>query len=289
MLTLYLALALALLVLDARFHYLDLMRQVLAIVTEPLQQLAHAPARGLMHAAGYFQSVDRLYEENQHLQRQRLEGAPQLLRLKQLEVENARLRRLLAMRERQPASGQVAQVLYSARDPFSQRLIVDKGQQDSIVAGLPVVDDAGVIGQVTRVYPFVSEVTLITSKDQALPVQVVRSGMRSLLFGLGDGRLELRFIAANVDVEEGDILVTSGLDGIYLPGFPVARVDKIERDSAYSFASVVCTPLAGVENFGEVMILARREAPPPRPRPEEMVDGAPIETPLKGKRKPRPQ
>ncbi|MDX9706482.1 MAG: rod shape-determining protein MreC [Azospira sp.] len=287
MLTLYVALAVSLLVLDARFHYLDLLRQGLSTITHPLQRLAHAPVHGLMQATEYFQHIDTLHDENQQLKRARLESAPQMLRLQQLEVENARLRRLLSVRERQPASGQVAQMLYTARDPFSRRIIVDKGQQDGIVAGQPAVDDIGIVGQVTRIYPFVSEVTLITGKDQAVPVQIVRNGLRSVVFGLGNGQLELRFMPANADVQEGDMLVTSGLDGVFLPGFPVARVQKVERDNAYSFARIVCTPLAGVENFSEVMILAPREARPPLPDPADAVDGAPEEKAVKT-RKARP-
>ncbi|MFC5301949.1 rod shape-determining protein MreC [Azospira restricta] len=288
MLTLYVAVAVSLLVLDARFRYLEILRQALGVVTHPLQQLAHAPARGLAQAGEYFQSVDALQDENQRLTHAKLESAPQLLRLQQLEAENARLRRLLAVRDRQPASGQVAQILYTARDPFTRRVVVDKGQQDKIAAGQPVVDDAGIVGQVTRVYPFVSEVTLITDKDQAVPVQIVRNGLRSVVFGLGNGQLELRFMPANADVQVGDLLVTSGLDGIFLPGFPVAKVLSIERDTAYSFARIVCAPVAGVENFGEVMVLAQREAPPPRPEPAEAVDGAPEEKVVKARKK-RPQ
>lgn len=285
MLTLYVALSVSMLVLDSKFRYLDLLRQAVAVVTQPLQLLAHAPARGLAQAAEYFRSVDTLQDENQRLKRATLESAPQALRLQQLEVENARLRRLLAVRDRQPASGQVAQVLYTARDPFTRRIVIDKGQQDKVAAGLPVVDDAGIVGQVTRVFPFVSEVTLITDKEQAIPVQIVRNGLRSLVFGLGDGRLELRFMPANADVQEGDLLVTSGLDGTYLPGFPVARVAQVERDNSYSFARIVCTPVAGVENFGEVMVLAPRAAPLPLPEPSEAVDGAPEEKIVKTKKK----
>jgi len=181
------------------------------------------------------------------------------LRTRQLEVENDRLRKLLDVKGRQQANGRVTQILYAARDPFSRRVIVDKGQQDKIIAGQPVVDDAGVIGQVTRVFPFVSEVTLITDKDQAIPVQIVRNGLRSVVFGLGNGQLELRFMPANADVQKGDLLVTSGLDGIFLPGFPVAKVVQIERDTSYSFARIYCIPVAGVENFGEVMVLDPRE------------------------------
>jgi rod shape-determining protein MreC len=117
-----------------------------------------------------------------------------------------------------------------------------------------------VVGQVTRVFPFVAEVTLITDKEQAVPVQIVRTGLRSVVFGLGNGQLELRFLPANADVQNGDLLVTSGLDGIFLPGFPVAKVVHIERDTSYSFARIFCMPLAGVENFSEVMVLDPRPA-----------------------------
>lgn len=289
MLTLYVAISLSLLVLDTKFHYLDMFRQGLAVVTHPLQQLAHSPARGIEQAGEYFQSVATLQDENLRLKHAKLESAPLTLRLQQLEAENSRLRRLLSVKERQSAGGQVARILYSARDPFSRRVVVDKGQQDKVAAGLPVVDDAGIVGQVTRVYPFVSEVTLITDKDQAIPVQIVRNGLRSVVFGLGDGRLELRFMPANADVQKDDLLVTSGLDGIFLPGFPVARVVEVERDTAYSFARILCVPVAGVENFGEVMVLAAREALAPRPEPSEAVEGAPEEKVLKSKKKRPPR
>lgn len=258
LLSLYAALSISLLVVDARFHTLDLLRQAVSMFTHPLQQAAHAPAQVVDNAGEYFASVTRLQEENAQLKHAQLDVAATVLRTQQLETENQRLRRLLGVRERQQASGQVTQILYAARDPFARRIVVDKGQQDKIVAGQPVVDDAGIVGQVTRVFPFVSEVTLITDKDQAIPVQIVRNGLRSVVFGLGNGQLELRFMPANADVQNGDLLVTSGLDGIFLPGFPVAKVVHIERDTSYSFARIYCVPVAGVESFGEVMVLEPR-------------------------------
>lgn len=260
LLSFYAALSISLLVVDARFHTLELLRQGLSMFTHPLQQLAHAPAEFFGDTGNYFSSVVRLQEENTQIKRTQLESAATLLRTTQLEAENQRLRRLLDVKDRQQASGRVTQILYAARDPFARRIVVDKGQQDRILAGQPVVDDAGIVGQVTRVFPFVSEVTLITDKDQAIPVQIVRNGLRSVVFGLGDGQLELRFMPANADVQNGDLLVTSGLDGIFLPGFPVAKVVHIERDTSYSFARIYCVPVAGVENFGEVMILEPRTA-----------------------------
>ena len=261
-LSFYAMLSLALLFFDSRFQALELLRQGVSLFTHPLQQAAHAPIDVLRNSADYFSSLSRLEDENTRLKRAQLENAETILRTQQLEIENERLRKLLDVRERQKVNGQVAQIVYAARDPFSRRVIVDKGLQDKITAGQPVVDDAGIVGQVTRVFPFVSEITLITDKDQAVPVQILRTGQRSVVFGLGNGQLELRYLPATTDVQNGDILVTSGLDGIFPRGLPVARVVHIERDTAYSFARIHCAPVAGVETFGEIMVLDRLEATP---------------------------
>ncbi len=245
----------ALLFIDARLQSLELLRKGVSLLTHPIQRVAHAPVFLFENAGNYFSSLSRFQEENARLKRKQLDGATTLLRTNQLEVENDRLRKLLEIRERPKTNGRVAQILYAARDPFSRRVIVDKGQQDRMIPGQPVIDDVGVMGQVTRVFPYVSEVTLITDKEQAIPVQIVRNGLRSVAFGLGNGQLELRFMPANADVQNGDLLVTSGLDGVFLAGLPVAKVVRIERDTSYSFARINCVPLAGVENFSEVMVL----------------------------------
>lgn len=268
----YILISLATFVVDLRFRSLDLLRQSVALVVDPVQRVAQTPGSLVDYARNYLEGMQLLQRENEELRHAKLNTAPNLLRLEQLEAENGRLRKLLAVKEREKARGQVAQILYTARDPFSRKVIVDKGQQFGIVAGQPAIDEAGVVGQVTRVFPFSAEVTLITDKDQAVPVQIARSGQRSVVFGLGNGQLELRYMPANADVQVGDTLVTSGLDSVYLQGFPVARVVNIERDSAYSFARIFCAPIAGVENFGEVMILDPRQPLPPPP-PEAQVRG----------------
>lgn len=273
LLTFYIAISLAIFVVDLRFRSLDLLRQSIALVVDPVQRVAQTPGSLVDYAATYLQGMRALQSENNELKHAKLTSAPDLERMAQLETENERLRKLLAVKEREKAKGQVAQILYTARDPFSRKVIVDKGQHSGIVAGQPAIDEAGVVGQVTRVFAFSAEVTLITDKDQAVPVQIVRSGQRSVVFGLGNGQLELRYMPTNADIQVGDLLVTSGLDGIYLPGFPVAKVVNIERDSAYSFARIFCVPIAGVENFGEVMVLDRRQALPPAP-PDAASRGA---------------
>ena len=265
LLTFYIAISLAIFVVDLRFRSLELLRQSIALVVDPVQRVAQTPGSLVDYAATYLQGLQALQQENSQLKHAQLNTAPNLQRLAQLEAENDRLRKLLTVKEREKANGQVAQILYTTRDPFSRKVIVDKGQQSGIVAGQPAIDETGVVGQVTRVFAFSAEITLITDKDQAVPIQVVRNGQRSVVFGLGNGQLELRYMPANADIQVGDLLVTSGLDGVYLPGFPVAKVVNIERDSAYSFARIFCIPIAGVENFGEVMVLDPRTPLPAAP------------------------
>ncbi len=254
----FVILSLSLLVLDLRFHYLERVRQGVAIVIYPLQRAAYVPAELLDRVGGYFNSLSSLQEDNARLKRKELEAANWLLRQQHLELENQRLRRLLDMKERQPVAAVLAEILYAANDPFTRRIIVDKGTQHGVAAGQAVVDESGLIGQVTRAYPLQSEATLITDKNQAVPVQIVRNGLRAVLFGAGGGQLELRFLAANADVVPGDLVVTSGLDAIYQAGLPVAKVTHIDRNAAYTFASILCEPAAGVEKHDQVLILGSR-------------------------------
>lgn len=283
-LSFYAALSISLLFVDARFQTLELLRTTLSLITHPLQQAAHAPVELINNAGHYISSIERAQEENTRLKRIQLESASTLLRLRQLESDNAHLRKLLDIRERQQVDGQVARIAYAARDPFARRIVVDKGQQNNIEAGQPVIDEIGVVGQVTRTFPFASEITLITDKEQSVPVQIVRNGLRSVVFGLGSGQLELRFMPANADVQNGDLLVTSGLDGIFPTGLPVARVTHIERDTSYFFARIFCEPLAGVENYSEVLVLAKRV---PEAIPEEALSPKNKQTAKPGSKKKR--
>ena len=274
----FVSLSLTLLVADLRFHTLEAARQGIAAVLWPIQRIAYVPVDAGMDLSEYFSTLYSLKTENDQLRRRELATANQLLRQGHLEEENRRLRALLDMRERQPAEGRVAEILYAARDPFSRRIIVDKGSSAGVELGQPVIDELGVLGQVTRTYLFTSEVTLLTDKDQAIPVQAQRSGLRAVLAGAGVGAMELRFLAANADVQPGDILVTSGLDGVYLPGLPVNKVVSIDRDTSFSFARIDCEPLAGVERHGQVLILGRRVTPPlpaeAEPTPAKPAKGA---------------
>lgn len=276
LLTFYVALSAALMILDARFRYLEVLRQGASVIIQPLQAVAHLPVRVLGDGADYLGSMSALQDEAADLRRAQLEVAPRLLRLQQVEAENVHLRALLALKERQPAAGGAVRILHATRDPFVRRIVIDRGLTDKVTAGQPLIDHQGVIGQVTRVFPLISEVTLITDKEQAIPVQLVRSGLRSVAFGVGRGLLELRFLPANADVEKGDLLVTSGLDGVYHAGLPVAEVISVERDAAYSFARILCKPVAGVESFSTAMLL---NPPPAVPAAPEGLDQPRIDQP----------
>jgi rod shape-determining protein MreC len=262
-------LSVALLISDARYKYLDGIRQVVAAVIYPFQRLAGTPGVMLDRIGEFFVTQSALRIENAKLAEQNLQNAVTLQKYKALAAENAHLRELLAARERFPESTVVAEVLYSGRDPFTRKIIVDKGQQDGIKAGQPAIDQIGVVGQVTRVYPWLSEITLITDKEQAVPVQNLRNGLRAVLGGTGnDGQLELKFIPLNADFQNGDQLVTSGIDGVYPPGLPVAEVSNVERNAAYLFARITCKPLAGVASHGQVLVVNWENKAPEQPAEE---------------------
>lgn len=264
------ALSLAFLVADNRFDYLASLRQIAAVVVYPLQRVAAAPASIVRRIGDFFTTHGSLREDNARLARESYENAALLLQLKALQAENAQLRELLDARQRLNIELAAAEVLYAARDPFTRKVVIDRGSQHGVRAGQPVVDDRGLVGQVTRAYPWLAEVTLVTDKGQFVPVQNVRNGLRAVLSGTGsDGALELRFIPLNADFQIGDELVTSGIDGVYPPGLPVARVTNVERSADQIFARITGTPRGGVANYTHVLIVSGSRELPPRPAEEQ--------------------
>ncbi|MDP2878324.1 MAG: rod shape-determining protein MreC [Sulfuricella sp.] len=248
------SISLVLMVLDARLNALDSLRQIISVAVAPLQRLAMTPAELLDRTGNFFVTQARLQNENAMLRQRQLVQAAQLQRMQAMQAENAHLRNILGVQQQRGESVAAVEIVYTGRDPFSQKITVNKGSNHKIQAGQPALDDIGVIGQVTQVYPFSSEITLLTDKDQAIPVEIVRNGARAIAFGHGqDGALELPFMAANADVQNGDTLVTSGIDGVYPAGLPVAVVTKIERNAA--FAKITCTPSAGVNRHKQILIL----------------------------------
>jgi rod shape-determining protein MreC len=263
-------LSLALLVADARFQYLEVLRQIAAVIVYPLQRIAAAPADIARRAGEFFVTHSALREENAQLRQENLANTQLLQQLTSLQAENAHMRGLLEARERTHTKAALAEVLYAARDPFSHKIVVDKGLQHEVRGGQPVIDQIGVVGQVTRAYQWLSEVTLITDKDQLVPVLNLRNGLRAVLAGTGNANtLELRFVPLNADFQNGDRLVTSGIDGVYPAGLPVAKVSNVERNASYPFARIACTPLAGVNKNTQMLIIKVERELPARPAEEE--------------------
>lgn len=252
------ALALFLMVADARFKMMQPLRVGLATVLYPLQWLAMRPVLLVRGASGHFESLSAAQAAEAAARQKLNQQSQRANQVDQLALENSRLRKLLGLRERLHSEAMVAQVIYDAADPFTRKVIIDKGLLDKVSLGSPVLDESGVLGQVTRVYPSVSEVTLVTDRDHAIPVLNARTGARGVAFGDNSTHadaMELRFMAANADVAVGDLLTTSGVDGVYPPGLPVARVEKVDRRVDAAFARIYCVPLALVAGSNHVMVL----------------------------------
>ena len=281
-LTFFSALALFLMVADARFPVAQQLRAGVATVLYPLQWLAMRPVVLAQDGGQYLESL-KASQASEAAAHQRLALQSQrAIQTEQLALENARLRKLLGLRERVTTPAQSAQVLYDAADPYTRKVIIDRGSLDGVQAGSPVLDENGVLGQVTQVYPMVSEVTLVTDREQAIPVLNTRTGARGVAFGdpaSHTGALELRFIAAHEDVQVGDLLTTSGVDGVYPPGLSVARVEKVEPRTDSAFVRITCAPLALVSGVGHVMVF-QPVTTQTAPRPE-----SPTPTAKKGRAK----
>lgn len=269
-LTFFALLSLLLLFIDARYQYLESTRRVISIIVQPLQRLTTMPGVVWQQVNGYFATQSDLISDNEQLHQQHHLDASQLLQLQILQSENAQLRKLLEVQQRSDYPMQLAEIVYVERDLFKRKVFVNKGSNSNVLNGQVVMDDIGIVGQVTRVFPWLSEITLITDKDHAVPIQVLRTGLRAVVFGSGDiSNLSLRYMPISADVQPGDVLVTSGLDGTYPPGLPVAKVVKIERDAAYPFARISCTPIAGVDQQRLLLIVSGLpKLPPPPPENE---------------------
>lgn len=276
--------ALMLLIADSRLHALTKVREAVGIALYPVQVVAMLPRDAFLAVTKYFSSLQTLQTENGRMREQQVLNAQMLQQSRQLLAENAHLRKLLAASERLSLRSVMSEILYDARDPFSRKVILDRGTHHGLQAGHPVIDDLGVVGQVTRVFPYTSEVTLLTDKDHAIPVQVLRSGVRSVAYGRGQsGVLELRFMAANADIQKGDVLMTSGIDGVYPAGLAVATVASVESKTSDAFARIFCVPTAGVSRNRQLLVLLT-DASTLLPRPEEVPAAALSPMELRAKR-----
>lgn len=275
-------LSLLLLFVDVRYRYLESLRNGLSVLVYPLQRLVTAPSKLWHEVEAFVVFHSSLVHDNAELRKQHTLDIVQLLQLEVLKSENKHLRDLLTVKQRAEYPMQLAEIMYAERDIFNRKVLLDKGTQADVLAGQIVMDDKGIVGQVTRVYPWMSEVTLITDKGHAVPVQVLRNGLRAVVFGSGDaGELALRYIPNSSEIKKDDVLVTSGIDGTYPPGLPVAKVIHVERDPAYPFARILCAPIGGVDKWRQLLILSELSKLPERP---EVIEEAATDTPKNGKR-----
>lgn len=250
------ALAIFLMVADTRFQITGPLRSAAAVVLEPLQRGLLAPLEGYATLSDYLGGVRRAVAARGQAELRLAAQSERAMRVEQLERENTRLRALLGLRARLQVKSHTAEVLYDAADPYTRKVVIDQGSTQGIVLGSPVVDDSGVLGQVTRVYPLSSEVTLVTDKDAAIPVLNARTQQRGAAFGHpSDGGMELRYLASDADVQAGDVLQTSGLDGVYPPGLPVAKVLRVNRRGDSAFAKIVLAPIGRPDSARQVLVL----------------------------------
>ncbi|MCC7328290.1 MAG: rod shape-determining protein MreC [Burkholderiales bacterium] len=260
---------------DTRFGYLEGVRQVAALVLYPMQRAVQLPGEALAWVGAYFASKRVLADENAALRRDLVAHSLSSQEFSRLRDENTNLRALLQIQQRYPGSATAVEVLYTGRDPFSQKVFVNRGTNAGIEAGEAVIDELGVVGQVTRVFPNMAEVTLVTDKDHAVPVRVERSGVRSVYFGAGAGHPpELRFMAPTADIRPGDTLRTSGIDGTYPPGLAVAQVETVDRETGQVFARITVRPLSGADRSRYLLVLGQTAAQPPRPEAAVESDAA---------------
>jgi rod shape-determining protein MreC len=271
------ALALFLMVADKRFEVGKIVRASLATVLNPVANVVLQPVAGVQDSFKYLDTLNSVKLSEQEAHKKLLLLSQRANQVETLALENSRLRQLLSLKETLSTPAQAAEVLYDAMDPYSRKIIVNRGSVHAVQLGSPVIDELGVLGQVVRVFPLTSEVAMIIDREQTTPVLNTRTGVRSVAYGNPSANgdvLELRFISGNADVLAGDVLTTSGVDGVYPTGLLVAKIEKVERRADSGFAKIICTPKANVLGAKHVMILNPLSTVD-TPRPAENIPAAP--------------
>jgi rod shape-determining protein MreC len=274
-------LSVAVMVLDHNNEHLKSMRQILSAAVHPIRLVIDAPF-SLGHWIGdSLATRDELTEENRRLTEKNLIQSARLQRYVALEAENTRLRALLDSTAKVSGRVLIGEIMSVDMNPFRHRITINKGSNEGAYVGQALIDADGIIGQVVRDQFFSAEALLITDIDHALPVEIVRSRLRTIAMGSGDlERLSLPFLPRNADVVDGDILVTSGLGGTFPPGYPVGIINKISGDSGEPFLSVSARPAASLNRIREVLLIwpdpdaAQRAAAEEDDRPASLPEAA---------------
>ena len=244
------ALSLLLMFGDKQLQFTKPLRAALSTLVLPVQWLVLQPGHALEYLGNHFQSLEQAQQNLKATELKALELSVRSQQVEQLQIENQTLRQLMGMSSNLSANFQAAEILFDVPDPYNQRLVINKGQISGAALGSPVIDAGGVIGQITRLYPMTAEVTLLTDQNQSIPVLNSRTGARNITNGdmlEGVPMIELKFVPASADVKEGDLLTTSGIDGVYPAGLQVARISHIERRVDISFARIHAKPLAQLQ------------------------------------------
>lgn len=259
-LTFFSLFAIGVMVADHRFQALGWVRSVVSAVIAPVESALGLPGDLLRRSGDYFSSQTELVEENRRLKNQVLDLAAARHQANVLKTEQAQLTAMKGAAERFADKGLIAEIVRDARSPFARKVIIDRGSRDGIVPGRAVIDGLGVVGQVTSVGLFTSEVTLTIEKDHPVPVMVVRNGLRAVAVGAGrPGNIEVPFIPLGADIQPGDELVTSGIDGTYPAGLAVATVSQVDKNPANSFARIIATPVASPVSHRLVKVMDHEE------------------------------
>lgn len=243
-------------VLDQHYHRLDQVKSWMSTLVYPLQWAVHAPSTLSQDVKEYFVSHHHLVQENKRLKQEQFLQNGQLQQLISLQAENTRLRTLLQSSERQKEEHTIAEVLQIDEDPFNHRIVLNKGIDSKVLVGQPIIDEDGVMGEVIEVNPCNSVAILVTDASHAVPVENARNGVRGILLGTGAiDTLSLQHVPTTADIQEGDVLVTSGLGGRYPPGYPVGVINKVEHDPAQTFAVIRVKPKAHLERGRQVLLV----------------------------------
>lgn len=255
-LLIYLLLSIAMITADTEFHALHRFRSAMNVLLFPVQTFVQTPWLTYNRITGFFVKQAQLQRENSALRQSFIQYSLAMQRYRMLAQENERLRVLLGMQQRSPLSTELAEILSVPRDPYQRQVTINRGSRAGLQSGEAVIDEAGLLGQLTQLSPYSSEVTLLTNKDQSVPVLLPRTGLRTIVFGTGlDGLMEIRYLPHNADVRAGDLLVTSGLDGVYPAGLAVAKVVQIDPGGSGAFANILCKPVAAVDRNRQVLVV----------------------------------
>ena len=266
--------SISLMVLDTRYAAVQQVKSVVATALQPLQWVANQPVRLYEYSRSFLQSQNKLLDENQRLREEnmRLQALSNQLHAQAKELKELHL--LQRLQAHGIEASTTAQIISNSKDPLADKLIINRGSHHNLQVGDAVIDQNGLIGQITQVQPFSSELTLLTHSQMVIPVMVARTGVRSLLYGNGN-EVSLRYFPVDADLQKDDVLVTSGLDSVYPVGVPVAKVTAVQRASGTPYYRTTVLPLAAVNSSKYVLVLPQTELPPSISQPAAPTASAP--------------